>query len=166
MQIEKGVDKIVKTIRLMILDQRATWVAWPPRSAMPAATSRICTWSRTGSSTNTRDLTLFIDDEAQLQGGAGRDRQGRGRDHLRDHRPGSGDAPGRQDPGQEPGSARRPGNPAQDLHAGRGQGVQADRADARAEVRIHRDRKHGGHRHQWHGHSGPGRHRGQWPACL
>jgi malate dehydrogenase (oxaloacetate-decarboxylating) len=67
MQIEMGIDKIVKTIRLMILDQPG--YLGRVATAVGNAGGNITDLHLVsyGVEYNTRDLTLFIDDEAQLQ---------------------------------------------------------------------------------------------------
>jgi len=67
MQIEKGIDKIVKTIRLLILDQPGSLgrVATAVGNAGGNITDlHLVSY---GIEYNTRDLTIFLDDEAQLQ---------------------------------------------------------------------------------------------------
>jgi malate dehydrogenase (oxaloacetate-decarboxylating) len=67
MQIEKGIDKIVMTIRMMILDQPGSFgrVA----AAIGNARGNIGDIRLVGYGLeyNTRDLTVFVDDEAHLQ---------------------------------------------------------------------------------------------------
>ena len=67
MQIEKGIDKIVKTIRVMIQDKPG--YLGRVASAIGASGGnigdiRLVTF---GLEYNTRDITVFVDDEAQLQ---------------------------------------------------------------------------------------------------
>lgn len=67
MQIEKGIDKIVKTIRLMILDKPG--YLGKVASAIGAAGGNIgdIRLVSFGLEYNTRDITVFVDDEAQLE---------------------------------------------------------------------------------------------------
>jgi len=67
MQIEKGIDKIVKTIRLMILDRPG--YLGKVASAIGAAGGNIgdIRLVHFGLEYNTRDITVFVDDEAQLE---------------------------------------------------------------------------------------------------
>jgi len=66
MQIEKGIDKIVKTVRLMILDQPG--FLGKVASAIGAAGGNIGDIRLVGYGIeyNTRDITLFVDDDAHL----------------------------------------------------------------------------------------------------
>jgi malate dehydrogenase (oxaloacetate-decarboxylating) len=67
MQIEKGIDKIVKTIRVLILDQPG--YLGRVASAVGNAGGNITDTHLVsyGFEYNTRDLTVFLDDEAHLQ---------------------------------------------------------------------------------------------------
>jgi malate dehydrogenase (oxaloacetate-decarboxylating) len=67
MQIEKGIDKIVKTIRVLILDQPG--YLGRVATAVGNAGGNITDTNLVsyGFEYNTRDLTVFLDDEAQLQ---------------------------------------------------------------------------------------------------
>jgi malate dehydrogenase (oxaloacetate-decarboxylating) len=67
MQIEKGIDKIVKTIRMMILDRPGFF--GKVASAIGAAGGNIGDIRLVGYGLeyNTRDLTVFVDDDAHLQ---------------------------------------------------------------------------------------------------
>jgi malate dehydrogenase (oxaloacetate-decarboxylating) len=66
-QIEKGIDKIVKTIRMMILDQPG--FLGKVASAIGSAGGNIGDIRLVGYGLeyNTRDLTVFVDDDAHLQ---------------------------------------------------------------------------------------------------
>ena len=67
LQIEKGIDKIVKTIRVLILDQPGYLgrVATAVGNAGGNITdTHLVSY---GFEYNTRDLTVFLDDEAHLQ---------------------------------------------------------------------------------------------------
>jgi malate dehydrogenase (oxaloacetate-decarboxylating) len=166
MQIEKGVDKIVKTIRLLILDQPG--YLGRVATAVGNAGGNITDLHLVsyGVEYNTRDLTLFIDDEAQLQEVLAEIGKVEGviiseiiDPVLEMHR-------GGKIPGEKPGSASTAWPPcARSTRPGVAKVCKLIEADARAEVRVHLDRQHGGHRHQRHGHPGPGRHRCRWPAC-
>ncbi len=67
MQIEKGIDKIVKTIRVMIQDRPG--YLGRVASAIGAAGGNIgdIRLVATGQEYNTRDVTLFVDDDGQLE---------------------------------------------------------------------------------------------------
>ncbi|MCL5967002.1 MAG: ACT domain-containing protein [Deltaproteobacteria bacterium] len=67
MQIEKGIDKIVKTIRLMILDKPG--YLGKVASAIGGAGGNIGDIRLVGFGLeyNTRDITVFVDDERQLE---------------------------------------------------------------------------------------------------
>ncbi len=67
MQIEKGIDKIVMTIRMMILDQPGSFgrvAAAIGNAGGNIGDIRLVSY---GLEYNTRDLTVFVDDEAHLQ---------------------------------------------------------------------------------------------------
>ena len=68
MQIEKGIDKIVKTIRMMILDRPGFF--GKVATAIGAAGGNIgdIRLVSFGIEYNTRDITVFVDDDAHLQG--------------------------------------------------------------------------------------------------
>ena len=67
MQIEKGIDKIVKTIRMMILDQPG--FLGKVASAIGAAGGNIGDIKLIGYGIeyNTTDITVFVEDESHLQ---------------------------------------------------------------------------------------------------
>ena len=67
MQIEKGIDKVVKTIRVMILDKPG--YLGRVASAIGASGGNIgdIRLVSTGLEYNTRDVTLFVDDDQQLE---------------------------------------------------------------------------------------------------
>src|SRR5512134_532881 len=67
MQIEKGIDKIVKTIRMMIMDQPG--FLGRVAAAIGSAGGNIGDIRLVGYGLeyNTRDLTVFVDDDAHLQ---------------------------------------------------------------------------------------------------
>jgi malate dehydrogenase (oxaloacetate-decarboxylating) len=67
MQIEKGIDKIVKTVRMMILDQPGQ--LGKVASAIGNAGGNIGDIRLVGSGQeyNTRDITVYVDDEVQLE---------------------------------------------------------------------------------------------------
>ncbi|MBI5420015.1 MAG: NAD-dependent malic enzyme [Deltaproteobacteria bacterium] len=67
MQIEKGIDKIVKTVRMMILDQPG--FLGRVASAIGGAGGNIGDIRLVGYGLeyNTRDITVFVDDDAHLQ---------------------------------------------------------------------------------------------------
>ncbi len=67
MQIEKGIDKVVKTIRLMILDKPGQLGKVASAIGVVGGNIgdiRLVTY---GLEYNTRDITVFVDDDAQLQ---------------------------------------------------------------------------------------------------
>src|SRR5512146_56713 len=67
MQIEKGIDKIVKTVRMMILDQPG--MLGKVASAIGGSGGNIGDIRLVGYGLeyNTRDITVFVDDETHLQ---------------------------------------------------------------------------------------------------
>src|SRR5512134_3011936 len=67
MQIEKGIDKTVKTIRMMILDQPG--FLGKVAAAIGTAGGNIGDIRLVGYGLeyNTREVTVFVDDEVQLQ---------------------------------------------------------------------------------------------------
>jgi malate dehydrogenase (oxaloacetate-decarboxylating) len=68
MQIEKGIDKLVKTVRVMILDKPGFF--GKVATAIGAAGGNIgdIRLVEYGLEYNTRDITIFVDGDAQLQG--------------------------------------------------------------------------------------------------
>jgi malate dehydrogenase (oxaloacetate-decarboxylating) len=68
MQIEKGIDKLVKTVRVMILDKPGFF--GKVATAIGAAGGNIGDIKLVGYGLeyNTRDITIFVDSDAQLQG--------------------------------------------------------------------------------------------------
>ncbi len=68
MQIEKGIDKVVKTIRMMVLDRPGFF--GKVATAIGAAGGNIGDIRLVGFGIeyNTRDVTIFVDDDAHLQG--------------------------------------------------------------------------------------------------
>ena len=68
MQIEKGIDKLVKTVRVMILDKPGFF--GKVATAIGAAGGNIgdIKLVEYGLEYNTRDITIFVDSDAQLQG--------------------------------------------------------------------------------------------------
>src|SRR5512140_2252638 len=68
MQIEKGIDKLVKTVRVMILDKPGFF--GKVATAIGAAGGNIgdIKLVEYGLEYNTRDITIFVDGDAQLQG--------------------------------------------------------------------------------------------------
>ncbi len=68
MQIEKGIDKIVKTLRVMILDKPGYFGKVATAVGNAGGSLGDIKLVAEGLEYNTRDITIFVDSEAQLQG--------------------------------------------------------------------------------------------------
>ena len=67
MQIEKGIDKLVKTVRVMILDKPGFFGKVATAIGVAGGNIGDIRLVEYGLEYNTRDVTIFVDSDAQLQ---------------------------------------------------------------------------------------------------